>query len=224
MGSDHPLVLHKRSFILALSLLAMLIILTTQYPGPYNTADTLFHWLGIRAYSHEATRTGVNYSGIFTLILFTGCITLFNRALSRHRIIMFIAVMFLLSTTPGWLVHSYQRLAASGVYALELDPKKIDCNYAWDNNRFTVTCQIPITNYSDKAISVRPVLDIPQIYGDPMARGPVSLTELTLTPQASGAYNTTFELLTEPNGVTSGRRTGGFSLTLDDGSHTRNWE
>jgi len=218
-----PLILHRRSFFIALSLLLVLIGLTIQYPGPLNVADTLLQRLGIPLHSRPETRTGVHYSGIFMIAILVTCITLFNHALSRRRFIIFIAAILLLNNVPNWLVHGYQRFFASGVYALELDAQDIQCTYAWKADRFAGNCQIPITNHSGSALIVKPVIEIPQHYGEPLARGPIALPELTLLPYMSSTFNPEFDLAADSNEQSTGKGFG-YTLTLDDGEHTRTWE
>lgn len=218
-----PLVQNKRSFTIAVILLFTLIALLVQYPGPHNNAEVLFQWLGIPLYSRPQSETGLHYSGIFSLALLLSMLTFFSHALSRHRVVIFFTVLMLLSTVPEWLVNGYQRIFASGVYAIALDPQDIQCSYTSNDQQMTGSCHIPLTNLSNNEIQVYPMLHFPLHHEGSFAKVPVTLPPLTIMPHRSQNYSVDFNQPLEHNSDISGH-TSGLAITLTNAEQSRTWE
>ncbi|WP_139084999.1 hypothetical protein [Bacillus sp. FJAT-27264] len=207
-----------------LILFVVLIVLSIRYPGTDSWMSILLNTFGIPLYSSPATRTGLHYSGIVSLILLLTSIAFFNMSLSRHRLLLFIVFMILLTKVPDRLVSSYQRLFASGVYALELKPEKIICKYKLEGATYNGQCQLPVRNYSVNGVVAKVVLQLPELEGHPLAGGSIPLSSLELKPHDRGSYTAEFQLpATGSTSMESGQLRG-FSVTLIDKKHSRTWE
>jgi hypothetical protein len=224
INTQAPLIQNRRYFNTGLILLASLIVLTIRYPGSDPWIDVLLNFLGIPLYSNAESRTGLHYSGIVTLIMLVATITFMNIGLSRHRLLSFIAITILLNSAPGWLVGGYQRWFASGVYALEIDPRQVTCNYTQEEQHYSGNCQFPIWNHSNSELKVQAVLQFAAYRDHPLADTSIELPPSSLQPRAYNGYNAEFKLpVTNPSLSSSGQLGGGFIVTLSDGQHSRTW-
>ncbi|NUU61745.1 hypothetical protein [Paenibacillus agri] len=207
-----------------LILFVALIVLSIRYPGTDSWMNILLNTFGIPLYSKPETRTGLQYSGVLSLILLLTSIAFFNMSLSRHRLLLFIVFMILLTNVPDWLVSSYQRMFASGVYALELKPEEIRCSFKLEGETYNGQCQLPVRNYSASQVAARAVLQPPKHEGHPLAGAIIHLPTLELLPHDRTRYNAEFKLPVTGNpGMESGELSG-FSITLIDKKHSRTWE
>lgn len=181
MKQETPIIKSKRSLVIALTLLTAMIVFSIRYPGNDTLLDALLRSLGIPLYSRPASETGLHSSGIFLTILFIFALFYLNKAISRHRLVLFFAAFICLNSAPGWLVIGYQHYFASGIYAVELDPHQVSCNYVWIDQQFNGNCQLPIKNHSKDPITVQAVLELP-----------LTLTsKKTFSGQINGAFKIT---------------------------------
>ncbi len=139
-----PLVRDRRSLVISIILLLVVILLSIviREPGALTLVEWLFQWVGLPIHSGENGR-GFHFPNLFLLMLLVAVFFVLDRALNRGIFIAFIVIMMLVSNAPGWITTSYQRLFASGVYAVEVNLKGVNCNYVREAREFTGTCQIP---------------------------------------------------------------------------------
>ncbi|MBT2289615.1 hypothetical protein J7E73_10810 [Paenibacillus albidus] len=220
---DYPLIHNKRSLSLALGIFALLILFSIKYPGSDPLIDVLLHSLGIPLYTRPESSTGLHFSGILSFALLIVALIHLNKALNRHRFLIFIAFIFLLSNAPGWMVTGYQRLFTSGVYAVELDPQQVSCSYDLKQQQLSGSCSIPLKNHSRAAVTVQPVLQLPLNYDHPLSREAITLPKLTIAPHSVSSFNPEFNLTSSSTAEAQGNNFGGFNITLDDGEDSRTW-
>ncbi|OAB44371.1 hypothetical protein [Paenibacillus glacialis] len=219
-----PLVRDRRSLQLAIILLSMVIILCLRYPGPLNVVEWLFQSIGLPLYSGE-NGMGLHFANIFVLMLLVAVFFVLNRALERGMFIAFIVIMMLVSNAPGWITTSYQRLFASGVYAVEVDQSKVNCNYELKDGSLGGTCQLALTNYSGDVVEIVPVIEFPKFRGEEELRFPViRLSSMTIPQRVDSVYNVSFDIEMDNNGYVSSGMGSGMIITLSDGVHERRWE
>ncbi|MRN55458.1 hypothetical protein [Paenibacillus monticola] len=224
MKHGTPLIKSKRSLIIALILFTVMIVFSIRYPGPDTLLDALLRSLGIPLYSRSASETGLHSSGIFLTVLFIVALFYLNKAISRHRLVLFFAAFICLNSAPDWLVIGYQHYFASSIYAVGLDPHQVNCNYVWIEQQLSGNCQLPIKNHSKDAITVQAVLELPIDSFYPVAQESILLSDLVLQPRADNSFHKEFKLALTSNEPFSGQINGAFKITLSDGQHARVWK
>ncbi|ASA25460.1 hypothetical protein [Paenibacillus donghaensis] len=218
-----PFIQSKRSFVLVLGLLALFIVLFIRYPGPDPWIDVWMRSIGLPLYSRPETESGLQYSGILAAVLLIFLFTNFTLAFSRHRFILFFVIIILIAQTPGWLTTGYQRLFASGVYALKLDPQQVRCSYAYLKDNYEGNCSLQMTNHSSQPVTVDAVLERPSYTRHPLSTRPITLSGLVLQPRTLNSFNATFTLPATGAEGDNGN-INGFVITLSDGSNSRSWK
>lgn len=219
-----PFVRDRRSLIIAIALMLLVIILCIRYPGPLTVAERLFQWVGLPIHSGE-NGMGFHFANIGVLLIWVVLFFVLDRALNRGIFVVFILIMMLMNSAPGWVTTTYQQLFASGVYAVEVDRNQVSCNYVLEKNKYTGTCQLTLTNYSRNAVEIAPVIEVPIFYGEPLPKLPViRLSSLDLAPRSEEIYGVKFDYDIDHSESMSGTIGSGLIITLSDGVHERRWE
>ena len=208
-------------------LLSLIIILSIRYPGPLTTIEWLLQLVGLPISSGD-NGMGLQFASLFVLALLVVVLIFMDRALNHNKFVAFIVILMLVNNAPGWLTTNYQRLFASGVYAVELSPSQASCKYVLKDHQFTGTCQLKLTNYSRDLVEVVPVIKFPEFWRRSDSNVPVlpmiTLSPVIISPRSGGVHNTEFNMKVDSNVDTSGSTGGRMSITLNDGVHERSWE
>ncbi|OAB46809.1 hypothetical protein [Paenibacillus antarcticus] len=214
-----------RSLAISITLLVVVILLCIRYPGPLMWVESLFQWVGLPLHSGE-NGMGLHYTNIFTLFLIGVVLFFMDRGLNRSKFIVFIVIMMLVNSAPDWLARSYQRVFASGVYAVEVNQSLVSCNYVLKDGLLTGTCQVPITNYSGDLLEILPIIEFPKYWGNSESKLPViRLTPLLIAPGGEERiYTDRFSIAMDRLENISGGVGPGLIIRLTDGVNMRRWE
>lgn len=224
MEERPPFIRDRRSLIIAMTLMLLVIILCIRYPGPSTVAERIFQWVGLPIHSGD-NGMGFHYANIGVLLILIVLFFVLDRALNRGLFVAFILIMMLLNNAPGWVTTTYQRLFASGVYAVEVDRDQVSCHYVLEKKKYTGTCQITLTNYSGKDVEITPVIEVPIFIGEPLTNLPdIRLSSLGLPPHSKEIYGVKFDYNIDHSENMSGTIGSGLIITLSDGVRERRWE
>jgi len=214
-----------RSLTISVTLLVVIILLCIRYPGPLMWGESLFRWAGLPLHSGE-NGMGLQFANLFTIVLIGVVLFFMDRGLNRSKFIVFIVIMMLVSIAPDWLTRSYQRVFASGVYAVEVNQSLVSCNYVLEDGFLTGTCQLPMTNYSGDLLEILPIIEFPKYWGTSESKLPViRLTPLLIAPGGEERiYTDRFSIATDRLENISGGVGSGLIIRLTDGVNMRRWE
>ena len=222
-----PFIRDRRSLLISIMLLSLIIILSIRYPGPLTNVEWLFQSVSLPLSSGD-NGMGLHFPNLFILALLVIVLIFMDRALNHNKFIAFIVIVMLVGNAPGWLTTNYQRVFASGVYAVEVDPSQVRCNYVLKEHQFTGTCQLKLKNNSRELIEVVPMINFSKFWSVSDLNMP-ALPEMTLSPvrippRSEGLHETEFNMKVDSDADDSGVGSGGISITLNDGVHERSWE
>ena len=214
-----------RSLAISVTLLVVVILLCIRYPGPLMWVESLFRWVGLPLHSGE-NGMGLHFANIFTLFLIGVVLFFMDRGLNRNKFIVFIVIIMLVNSAPDWLTRSYQRVFASGVYAVEVDQSRVSCNYVLKDGLLTGTCQVPMTNYSGELVEILSIIEFPKYWGNSESKLPViRLTPLLIAPGGQERiYSDKFSIAMDKLENISGGMGAGLIIRLTDGVNLRRWE
>lgn len=219
-----PVILNKYALMGSISIAILLIILNIKYPGPQTVFQQLFTWIGLPTHSGE-NGYGLHYVGILTLAIFTVFVIMVNRALNRYKIWVVALVIILVVNGPILLTTTYQRTIARAVYAVEVDPNKVDCNYVLVDNNFTGTCNLSIINYSKDTVEVYPTLHFAnKTTPDELTLPDIKLNAIILPPLTQQEYKSEFNYTVSNYSDIKGSAKGGFIIQLSDGTDERTFK
>ncbi|WP_438351132.1 hypothetical protein ACP8HI_11065 [Paenibacillus sp. FA6] len=222
-----PFIRDRRSLLISIMLLSLIIILSIRYPGPLTTVEWLFQSVGLPTHSGD-NGMGWHFANLFVIALLVVVLIFMDRALNHNKFIAFIVIVMLVGNAPGWLTTNYQRLFASGVYAVEVDPSQVRCNYVLKEHQFTGTCQLKLKNNSRDLVEVVPAINFSEFWRLSDSNIPVlpviTLSPVRIPPRSEGVHTTEFNMKVDSDVDTSGSTGGDMSITLNDGVHERSWE
>lgn len=218
-----PFIQNRRLFYTGLFSILLLILFNIRYPGPHSWIEALLDFLGLPLYSQPQTRTGFHYASIPSIVtLLTGLICM-NYAVTRHRLLIFVGAIIVLNSVPGWLTGAYQRLFASGIYALQLDPRQVKCTFKPDQGMLTGQCELLVKNHSRSEVEAHASLQVPRFYSDSLGGLTIELPPQKLQPKIYTSYAAEFRVPVREESSMGQGQLSGLDITLSDGKHNRIW-
>ncbi|WP_413306378.1 hypothetical protein AA0X95_05640 [Bacillus sp. 1P10SD] len=99
------------------------------------------------------TEIGINFIGIFSLLLLILSLYLLSKSLNKYKVRMGLLAILIAIFAPLYVVKSIQKTFAPGIYAVSYDSEESTCSFE-KNNKTTLNaiCELPFKNYSDKSV------------------------------------------------------------------------
>ncbi|MNO85669.1 hypothetical protein D3C76_770450 [compost metagenome] len=217
-----------RDLLISILLVSLVVVLQIRYPGPLSVVERLFQWMGLPISSGE-NGMGWHYANLLLISIIGVLLFYMGRALNRGKIMAFIVIVLLINNGPGWLTTSYQRLFATGVYAVGMDHSQAHCEFDIENSILSGTCHLPLENYSKHTIEIVPVIASSnfRIAVDNLIPD-IRLTSVTIPPGVKRFHLAEFNIRLESNrlerNVISSGGANDLKITLSDGVDERKWE
>lgn len=147
---------NKKSFISAIVLLAICLLLSYSYPNGRPLGERMVEALGLSVWTNSENQSGFNLHSIFLLGIFlAGIICLFH-SLQKYQLRSVFLTILILFTIPPMLLKGYQYTFASGVYAISYGKEYSRCAYQLNEEKSLLQgeCYIPLRNFSNDDVNL----------------------------------------------------------------------
>ena len=99
------------------------------------------------------TVNGFHYLGIFALLLFFAGLYFLAKALKKYHIRYILLAVILTMVLPMFLVNSFQKTLATGIYAISYEENTSNCRFETiDENTLRGKCELTFENHSKNEV------------------------------------------------------------------------
>ncbi|MGG3564002.1 hypothetical protein ABES03_20650 [Neobacillus rhizosphaerae] len=141
----------KNKKFLYFALIPFILSMAVNFPFPDVVPDdhlfvTVFN-IPLR------TKSGINYIGIFTLLLLIFSLYLLVKSLKKFHVRFVILAILVFVLTPPFLATSFQKTIATGIYAVSYNVDKSKCHFEKINETtLHMVCELPLENHNDEGV------------------------------------------------------------------------
>lgn len=140
---------NKRLLLIAFILFIASMALNFPFPHDYQGALEKSAIFNITI----TTLDGVNYIGVFTLLLLIASLYLFGKSLKRYHARSVFTAILLFMLLPVFLVPSYQKTFATDIYAVSYDRNSSQCEFTMNNETQLIgVCELVFKNHASSDV------------------------------------------------------------------------
>ncbi|OWA34195.1 hypothetical protein B9G55_17895 [Saccharibacillus sp. O16] len=227
-----PWIRDKKRFRLALIVSTVLALLSIRYPGTRPLYEEALLAIHLPVSLPLPGGGQLTYSGLIFLGIGLWALFLIWDSLNRHRIVLCLALIWLLPMLAKAALAGYQALIPSGVYAVSIDQDQTRCQYQFQAGKATGSCLLIVTNHSRGSTNIEPTVQLDLSSSAEQQPVAASLGSISLGSRETRDYSLDFSVdlpkPTDPSMTGSGYAglsvSGrGLVLTMDDGKRSRTW-
>lgn len=123
----------------------MSMTINFPFPNDYPYGETIITEFKIPIQSVN----GIRYAGIASLILLILSLYYLWKSLRKYNSRFIVLAILLAIFSPKFLVESFQKIFATGIYAIKYEPNKSKCSFDMINEKtLHGVCELPFENYS----------------------------------------------------------------------------
>ncbi|MEC5423787.1 hypothetical protein QGM71_09815 [Virgibacillus sp. C22-A2] len=126
------------------------MVISVNFPHNEQLGDTILAWMNI------PTRfsNGIQLVGMAGLFLFLVSFYLLYNSLGKYRGRMLILTFILAGSIPPFLIETYQKTAATGIYAVSYEKESSSCDFELaDKTTLHGNCDLSFENLSNKDVT-----------------------------------------------------------------------
>lgn len=224
---EQPFIQRKRNLIYGVVGIIVLLILTIRYPHSYSIWEWILRSLGVPTVIPIGSASSLILTGIPMLVLLFVSLWNLNVSISRHRGFTLFVAFMIIFWLPQQLVTLYQSTLATGIYALNMEERKADCQLVAGKEAWIGDCKVSIKNHSSDPVPVHITMIQEVYYSEWHSLQKIDLGELLVKPghqqlqtQISVPYQTESERQINNDGDMHVGITFSEAI-LSDGSHQR---
>jgi hypothetical protein len=209
------LIKDKKFFYTALILFFVSVALNLPFPDKILYSDTV-----ILFNTPIKTLNGLNYIGIISILFLLFSLIFLVKSLNKYHIRFALIVILIATFFPSFVVSSFQKTIATGIYAISYDDHGSNCDFKMIN-RTTILhgeCQLPFENHSKNDVQFyiefyEPYKDDVQMSTLMNKNGPYKV-RLKGKEKRRVKIETDIDVSKVKNHIESGEMTGGINILM----------